>query len=102
MARDDDRDAIHAVGATDRANRGGVFHLAGDGFEANFNSVKKKIFTVHMRDLSLDEYPFRKLLNGLVESGFTGFTFAEIPESKEPVRLMKYYRALWLAYQNLL
>jgi sugar phosphate isomerase/epimerase len=76
--------------------------LAGEGFDANFNSVKKKIFTVHMRDLSLDEYPFRKLLNGLVDSGFTGFTFAEIPESKEPVRLMKYYRALWLAYQNLL
>ncbi len=76
--------------------------LAGDGFDANFNSVKKKIFTVHMRDLSLDEYPFRKLLNGLVESGFTGFCFAEIPESKEPVRLMKYYRSLWLAYQGLL
>ena len=76
--------------------------LAGEGFEANFNSVKKKIFTVHMRDLYLDEYPFRKLLNGLVESGFTGFTFAEIPESKDPVRVMKYYRSLWLAYQNLL
>jgi len=76
--------------------------LAGEGFEANFNSVKKKIFTVHMRDLYLDEYPFRKLLNGLGESGFTGFTFAEIPESKDPVRVMKYYRSLWLAYQNLL
>ena len=76
--------------------------LHGDGWDANFNALKKKIFTVHMRDLYLEEYPFRKLLNGLVESGFTGFTFAEIPESKEPVRLMKYYRSLWLAYQGLL
>jgi sugar phosphate isomerase/epimerase len=76
--------------------------LHGAGWDANFNALKKKIFTVHMRDLYLEEYPFRKLLNGLVESGFTGFTFAEIPESKEPVRLMKYYRSLWLAYQGLL
>ncbi len=76
--------------------------LQGDGWDHNFSLIKNKIFTVHMRDLSLEDYPFRKLLNGLVESGFTGFTFAEIPESKEPVRLMKYYRSLWLAYQGLL
>ncbi len=76
--------------------------LLGDGWDRNFDLLKKKIFTVHMRDLFLEEYPFRKMLNGLVESGFTGFTFAEIPESKDPVRVMKYYRSLWLAYQGLL
>ena len=76
--------------------------LQGDGWDHNFNLLKKKIFTVHMRDLFLEEYPFRKLLNGLVESGFTGFCFAEIPESKDPIRVMKYYRSLWLAYQGLL
>ncbi len=76
--------------------------LQGDGFDANFNLIKKKIFTVHMRDLFLEEYPFRKMLNGLVDSGFTGFCFAEIPESKDPIRVMKYYRSLWLAYQGLL
>ncbi len=76
--------------------------LHGDGWDHNFNLLKKKIFTVHMRDLYLEEYPFRKLLNGLVESGFKGFTFAEIPESKDPVRVMKYFRSLWLAYQGLL
>jgi sugar phosphate isomerase/epimerase len=76
--------------------------LAGDGFDHNFNLVKKKIMTVHMRDLYLEEYPFRKLFAALNESGFTGFCFAEIPASAEPVRLMKYYRSLWLAYQNLL
>lgn len=76
--------------------------LQGDGFDHNFNLIKKKIFTVHMRDLFLEEYPFRKMLNGLVESGFTGFCFAEIPQSTDPIRVMKYYRSLWLAYQNLL
>jgi sugar phosphate isomerase/epimerase len=76
--------------------------LAGDGFDHNFNLVKNKIFTVHMRDLYLDEYPFRKLLTALNDSGYTGFCFAEIPSSPDAVRLMKYYRSLWLAYQNLL
>lgn len=76
--------------------------LEDGGFDQNFALVKKKIFTVHMRDLYLEEYPFRKLLTGLNDSSFTGFCFAEIPESKDPVRLMKYYRSLWLAYQNLL
>ncbi len=76
--------------------------LQGDGWDQNFNLIKKKIFTVHMRDIYLEEYPFRKLLNGLVESGFTGFTFAEIPESSDPIRVMKYFRSLWLAYQGLL
>ncbi|WP_414662339.1 sugar phosphate isomerase/epimerase family protein [Horticoccus sp. 23ND18S-11] len=76
--------------------------LAGDGFDHNFNLVKKKIQSVHMRDLYLDEYPFRKLLTALNDSGYTGFCFAEIPASTDPVRVMKYYRSLWLAYQGLL
>ena len=76
--------------------------LAGEGFDHNFNLVKKKIFTVHMRDLYLEEYPFRKLLTALNENNFTGFCFAEIPASPDALRLMKYYRSLWLAYQGLL
>jgi sugar phosphate isomerase/epimerase len=76
--------------------------LDGDGFEANFNLVKDKIFSVHMRDLYLDEYPFRKLLARLNEVGFSGYCLAEIPESSDPVRVMRYFRSLWLAYQNLL
>ena len=76
--------------------------LDGEGFDHNFNLLKKKIFTVHMRDLFLDEYPFRKLLTGLNEAGFMGYCLAEIPESNDPVRVLKYFRSLWLAYQNLL
>jgi sugar phosphate isomerase/epimerase len=76
--------------------------LEGQGFNYNFNLVKDKIFTVHMRDLYLDEYPFRKLLTKLNDIGFQGYCLAEIPESKDPIRVMKYYRSLWLAYQNLL
>jgi len=76
--------------------------LEGEGFDANFDMVKNKILTVHMRDLYLQEYPFRRLLNRLAESGFAGYCLAEIPATTDPVRVMKYFRALWLAYQNLL
>jgi sugar phosphate isomerase/epimerase len=76
--------------------------LDGDGFDANFDLVKLKIVEVHMRDLFLDEYPFRRLLTRLNEIQFRSFTMAEIPESTDPIRVMKYFRALWLAYQGFL
>ena len=76
--------------------------LAGAGFDDNFNLIKNKINQVHMRDLFLENYPFRKLLAGLNEIGYSGYCLAEIPQSADPVRVMKYYRALWLAYQGVL
>jgi len=76
--------------------------LDGEGFDHNFNLLKNKIFSVHMRDLYLDEYPFRKLLAGLNQINFHGYTLAEIDESKDPIRVMRYFRSIWLAYQNLL
>ena len=76
--------------------------LDGDGWDHNFNLVMDKILSVHMRDLFLEEYPFRKLLTRLNEIKFSGFCLAEIPTSTDPVRVMKYYSALWLSYQGLL
>lgn len=76
--------------------------LDGEGFDHNFNLLKPKIFTVHMRDLFLEEYPFRKLMRGLNAMNFSGYCLAEVPESTDPIRVMKYYRAMWLAYQDLL
>ena len=76
--------------------------LAGEGFDRNFDLVKDKIFTVHMRDLYLEDYPFRSLFARLKETGFSGYCLAEVAETSDPVRMMKYYRAMWLAYQDLL
>ena len=76
--------------------------LEGEGFDANFNLVKDRIFSVHLRDLFLEDYPFRKLFRRLNEIHFTGFCLAEIPASNDPERVMNYFRALWLAYQGLL
>lgn len=75
--------------------------LEGEGFDVNFGLVANRIVEVHMRDLFLEEYPWRRLFRRLVETGYRGYCLAEIPESRDPVRVMKYYRALWLAYQDL-
>lgn len=74
--------------------------LLDGGFESNFNLVKNQIGQVHMRDLFV-EYPWRQLLTSLAGMQFDGYCFAEIPESADPVRILKYYRALFRAYQSL-
>ena len=94
-----DHAAHRNVGVTWNSNQS---DLEGGGFDHNFDLVKDSIFCVHMRDLYLDEYPFRRLLTLLNESGFQGYCLAEIPDSKDPVRVMRYFRSLWLAYQGLL
>jgi len=92
--------ANHAsVGACWNSN---ASDLDGEGWDHNFDLLKDKIFSVHITELYQEEYPYRKLFTRLNEIKFRGFCLAEIPSSTDPVRLMKYYRAIWLAYQGLL
>jgi sugar phosphate isomerase/epimerase len=73
--------------------------LLDGGFQPAFDLVKNQIGQVHMRDLFLDEYPWRLLLRSLVAMNFQGYCFAEIPDSLDPMRVLHYFRALFLAYQ---
>jgi sugar phosphate isomerase/epimerase len=75
--------------------------LLDGGFDANFNLVKAQIGQVHMRDLFLEEYPFRTLISSLVAMKFDGYCFAEIPESADPMRTLRYFRGMFRAYQGL-
>lgn len=75
--------------------------LEGEGLDANFRRVKDRIVSVHLRDLYLDEYPWSRLFRLLSDSGFRGYTMAEIGESPDPIRVMRYFRALWLTQQGL-
>jgi sugar phosphate isomerase/epimerase len=43
----------------------------------------------------LKPYPWRELFALLRGIGFDRYTYAEVPESCEPIRFMHYYRALW-------
>ena len=75
--------------------------LLDGGFDAAFKLVKDQIGQVHMRDLFLEEYPWRQLITSLAAMKFDGYCFAEIPESSDPIRVLKFYRGLFRAYQGL-
>ena len=75
--------------------------LLDGGFDANFGLVRDHIGQVHMRDLFLEEYPWRQLLTALTDMRFDGYCFAEIPESADPLRVLRYFRGLFRAYQGL-
>jgi sugar phosphate isomerase/epimerase len=74
--------------------------LLDGGFEATFKLLKNQIGQVHMRDLMLEEYPWRSLIGALSEMKFQGYCFAEIPPSADPIRVLKYFRAVFRAYQG--
>ena len=75
--------------------------LLDGGWDSNFELLKNQIGQVHMRDLMLEEYPWRKLISGLAQMNFQGYCFAEIPESADAVRVLKYFRGMFRAYQGL-
>jgi sugar phosphate isomerase/epimerase len=74
--------------------------VQGKGLVHNFNLLKDRIRGVHMHELWMPEYPYRQLFRLLSEAGYKGYCNAEIEGNPDPVRFMKYYRALFLAYQN--
>ncbi|MCE5347579.1 MAG: sugar phosphate isomerase/epimerase [Bacteroidales bacterium] len=71
-----------------------------NGFEYNFNLLKDHIRGVHMHELWTPEYPFRQFFKLLSGIGYKGYCNAEIDGNPDPVRFLKYYRALFLAYQD--
>jgi sugar phosphate isomerase/epimerase len=75
--------------------------LLDGGFDSNFQLLKSQIGQIHMRDLMLEEYPWRKLITNLAQMNFQGYCFAEIPESADPIRVLKYFRGMFRAYQGL-
>lgn len=67
--------------------------------KGNFSLVADKIREVHLRDLTDEQYPWRELFALLDSRGYNGYTLAEIGESPDPERVLRYFRALWLADQ---
>jgi len=66
--------------------------------DEHFHMLESKIRLVHINEL-WSKYPWRRLFELLVRSRYKGYTLAEIAASSDPVRLLRYYRALWQAFQ---
>lgn len=60
-----------------------------------FGLVKNWIRSVHINELHND-YPWRELFSLLKDISYDRYCLAEIPESPEPERLMRYYRSLFM------
>ncbi len=59
-----------------------------------FELLAPFIKNVHINVLA-GAYPYREFFRLLRESGYDRYTLAEVAESKEPERFLRYYRALW-------
>lgn len=64
-----------------------------------FELLRPWLRSCHINELWKAEYPYAELFSLLKQAGYDRFTLAEIPESPEPLRLMRYYAALWNSLQ---
>ncbi|MBM3279022.1 MAG: sugar phosphate isomerase/epimerase [Candidatus Handelsmanbacteria bacterium] len=70
--------------------------LKDGAIDANFALLEGRIGLVHINEL-WNDYPWRRLFALLRQSGYEGYCLAEISASADPLRLMRYYRALFAA-----
>jgi sugar phosphate isomerase/epimerase len=103
---------VHGRGTSDPPNAAAIVKAAGhknvgvcwnsndtdvkDGsVKESFELLKPWIRSVHINELANERYPWRELFTLLREAGYDRYTFAEVAESKEPERFLRWYRALW-------
>jgi sugar phosphate isomerase/epimerase len=77
----------------------GKLDKEGKGLTYNFNLVKDRLTGVHMHEL-WEDYPYREFFQLLAGMGYKGYCNAEISGNADPIRLLKYYKALFLSLQN--
>jgi sugar phosphate isomerase/epimerase len=69
--------------------------MGGKSVKPAFEMLKPWLKHCHINELWNEQYPWRELFTLLRESGYNRYTLAEIPDTTDPIRLMKYYRGLW-------
>ena len=74
--------------------------VVGGSIDNSFALLGNRIGMVHITEL-WSEYPWRRLFSLLRDAGYNGYCLAEIAASSDSLRLMRYYRALWLALSGL-
>jgi len=68
----------------------------GGSIAHNFGLLEKHLgATVHIHDLYDDAYPYAELFALLKKAQFQGYCLSESPATADPLRVMRYYRALY-------
>src|SRR5262245_251955 len=70
--------------------------LTNGSVKQNFALLKPWLRSAHINELWKPEYPWRELFGLMRSAGYNRYCLAEIPETSDPLRLMRYYRALWM------
>jgi sugar phosphate isomerase/epimerase len=70
--------------------------VTGGSVKQSFALLKPWLRSAHINELWKPEYPWRELFGLMKAAGYNRYCLAEIPETSDPLRLMRYYRALWL------
>jgi hypothetical protein len=61
-----------------------------------FELLKDDIKSCHITELANPAYPWGELFTLFQQAGYDRFTLAEIQDSPDRERLLRYYRAVWL------
>jgi len=69
--------------------------VANGSVKQSFALLKPWLRSAHINELWKQEYPWRELFALMKAAGYNRYCLAEIPETSDPVRLMRYYQALW-------
>lgn len=69
--------------------------MGGTSVKPAFDLLQPWLKHCHINELWDERYPWRELFALLRQSGYNRYTLAEIPETSDPLRLMKYYRGIW-------
>ena len=63
--------------------------------KSSFELLRQWVRNAHINELP-SGYPYRELFALMRGAGYDRYTLCECPESKEPERFLRYYRALWV------
>lgn len=69
--------------------------MGGTSVKPAFDLLKPWLRNCHINELWNEKYPWRELFTLMREAKYARYTLAEIPETTDPIRLMRYYRRLW-------
>jgi len=69
--------------------------VANGSVKPAFDLLRPWLKSCHINDLANEKYPYRELFALLRAARYERYTLMEVPESKEPERFLRYYRALW-------
>jgi sugar phosphate isomerase/epimerase len=98
-ATQEPRLASRILAAADHANLGACWNsnptdVKDGSVRESFELLGGYIRSVHINELH-STYPWREFFQLLRASGYRRYTLAEVAESPEPERFLRYYKALW-------